>query len=423
MLIANIKSLFHSKTFRNGGLFSIFSFFNRGVSFLLMVILADYILPEQYGELSLFNTITTFIGYIIGFSTAGFLSVSYFKETKEQFRKDLTSIFLVTVLGFMLLVSIYALFCEYLSEALKISGLFLLLGISISLANVFTQLNLDYLRVQEAVVKYGLLSCSYALLNFTVSIYFVTQLDLNWHGRVYAQISTELIFAVIALIWFYKDKLFVLPDSFATVKRIIVWGLPLIPHHASIWMKQGLDRYIIDGTHTMADVGLFSFAMNLAGVLIMIGIAFNQTNSVALYQTLSSNLSPNEKLGILHRKEKFIWFIYLMAMILIVVVGSIMIPIIIPNYSDSVPYFVILTIYGFFQCVYFLFCNYLFYYNKNHMLMYITFGMSVMHLLLSLLLTRYSLYFTCFIYVVTQILVCTFVYIQSQRCIKISIGR
>ena len=55
-------SLIHNKTVRNGGLFAIFSFFNRGISFVLLTILARYISPADYGELSLFNTLITLLG-------------------------------------------------------------------------------------------------------------------------------------------------------------------------------------------------------------------------------------------------------------------------------------------------------------------------------------------------------------------------
>ena len=48
--------------------------------------------------------------------------------------------------------------------------------------------------------------------------------------------------------------------------------------------------------------------------------------------------------------------------------------------------------------------------------MMITFGSSCVHLCLSLLLTRYSLYFTSFIYVITQLVV---LFLISKQAIKV----
>ena len=62
--MAIISQLRNNKILLKGGLFSLFSFFNQGVGFLLLIILAKYIVPAEYGTLSLFNTIVTFLGFL-----------------------------------------------------------------------------------------------------------------------------------------------------------------------------------------------------------------------------------------------------------------------------------------------------------------------------------------------------------------------
>ena len=106
------------------------------------------------------------------------------------------------------------------------------------------------------------------------------------------------------------------------------------------------------------------------------------------------------------------------ATILIVLGGCFLVPILLPHYSGAIPYFVILSISGFLQCLYFLYCNYLFYYNCNKQLMKYTFFTSVIHLLLSCFLTKYSLYITCCIYVLTQFVVFVLVKKNADKKIK-----
>ena len=60
-----IMSLVGNKSLRNGVFFSLFSFINRGFSFLLLIILAKYIAPAEYGYLSLFATVVMLECYII----------------------------------------------------------------------------------------------------------------------------------------------------------------------------------------------------------------------------------------------------------------------------------------------------------------------------------------------------------------------
>lgn len=66
------------------------------------------------------------------------------------------------------------------------------------------------------------------------------------------------------------------------------FGIPLIPHTTSFWLRQGLDRYVINAFTTQAMVGLFSFAANFANIIQIIGHAFNASYSVNIYKTLAT---------------------------------------------------------------------------------------------------------------------------------------
>lgn len=414
-----LKILTKNKTARNGGMFSIFSFVNKGISLLIMMILARYIGTEEYGELSIFNTFVMFLGYFVGLSTAGYCSVSYFKKSDNEFKKDFTAISLITICVSLIILILLTVSSQWISGLVKVSVRFLFVGLLISFANVFVGLNLDYLRIQEKVSLYGILSCGFALLNLGLTLCFVIQRESGWEGRVYAQLICDILFGVIAFVWFTKDHLFSLSLRWNCYKTIIYWGVPIIPHLATQWMKQGLDRYIINAFYTMSEVGIFSFALNLMSMVTMIGIAFNQTNSVNIYKTLSlGSLTNAQKMTMVYRKERMFNLMYLVSTVVMLVVGCILVPFIMPNYTMSLPFFFILSISGFLQCVYLVYCNYLFYYNNTKQLMYITFGTSVFHVILSLFFTRYSLYLTAIIYVLTQLIVTFLVYRQSRKLIK-----
>lgn len=196
---------------------------------------------------------------------------------------------------------------------------------------------------------------------------------------------------------------------------ILFWGLPQIPHLATNWLRQGCDQYIINYNYTTQEVGLFSFALNLVGIITMIGMAFNSSNSVTIFQVLSKEISNVEKKTILKKNTRNIFVVYLGATLLVLFFGYLFVPTALPKYVGSIPYFTILSVYGFMVCMYFLFCNYLFYYGNTKNLMYITFGSSIIHLSLSLFLTQYSLFYTTLIYVVSQSLCVGLVYGYSRK--------
>lgn len=413
-----INRLKGNKTLLNGGLFSVFAFFNRGVAFLLLILLANYIAPAEYGRLSLFNTIVQFMGYFVALSTQGYMGVSYFKRGPVLFKKDFSTICFICIIGTLFFCFVVAVTGGWLSKVSDLPVSFLWLAIVISFVEIFQLMWLDYYRIQEKVWKYGIVSCSIAILNLVLSLYLVINLDLNWSGRVYSHVICSVLFGALGIIYFAKQKLYTRDIDWKNIKMIALWGIPLIPHLASVWIKQGGDRFIINHFHSVDSVGLFSFAINLTSIIIIIGSAFNSSNSVSIYKILSEKISAEQKRSQLKRQTRNITFITLLAYGLVVLGGSILIPIILPRYAASIPYFLILSIQGLGQCVYFLFCIYLFYYSKNKQIMYVTFSSAIIHLGLSMLLTRYSLYLTCLIYVFSQALVTILIYILSQRVLK-----
>ncbi len=413
-----INKLKNNKTLLNGGLFTVYSFFNEGVAFLLLILLANYIAPAEYGKLSLFNTIVSFLGYFVALSSSGFISITYFKRGKQYLSQDFSSIVAICIFvtGLFCLINIIG--GRWLAGKASLTTQFLWIAIVIAFFKVFQDMWLNFHRIKEEVGLYGLICCSFAILNLVLSLFLVIKTDLNWTGRIYAQLGCTLLFGILGVIYFARQGFFTKDITWPNVKMIALWGIPLIPHLTSLWIKQGGDRFIINHFHSIEDVGLFSFALNLTSIIVMLGNAFNNTNSVTIYQILSDGNSVEKKKQLLRKQTRNIAIITVVATVCVVVGASVFVPILLPRYSASIPYFLIMSLQGLGQCFYFLFCNYLFYYSKNKQLMYVTFFTSVLHLCLSLILTRYSLYLTCVLYVITQAIVTVLIYKLSQKILR-----
>lgn len=402
----------------NGALFATFSFINKGFSFFLLLILANYIAPVEYGYLSLFSTILMLLGYFIAFSTESYFSLAYLKDGVEESKKVFTNVLVTTTTVFLIiiiaLISYGSSFSKWLS--LPIDSLYL--AVITVFFNVYVNTNLEYYRIQEKVITYGVLSCSNALLNFIVSILLVKTFDLGWEGRVYAIAGCSFLYGVFALYFFiYKGYIKRLDASL--LKQMLIWGVPLIPHLASNFLKQGCDRYIINYYHSIEDVGIFSFALNLTTLITMIGFGFNQSNSVSIYKICGNKeITRDIKNKSLSRQRKVYLALYFGASIIVVLSCMMAVPFILPKYTPSLPYMPLLGIYGMLVCFYLIYTNYLFYYKKTKELMYITVSSAVIHLVLSLILTRYSLYFTCGIYCISQLFIVLLVRSQALKTIR-----
>lgn len=410
-----LNKIVNNKTIQEGGLYSIYSFIGKGTSFVLLILLANYIQPKEYGQLSLFNTVVMLLGYFMGLSSFGYISVSFFKNSKDDFRKDFTivvSLYLLTTAFFILIL---LLFGDYLSEILNLSIKLLFYAIVISVFNIFFFICQDLARIREEVGVYGVLSCSNALINFVLSLLLVIYFQQSWLGRVNAQLICTLLFGILSISLFLKYQLFDFHLNWDRYKVILRYCLPIIPHLTTNWIRQGCDRYIIDYNYTIYEVGLFSFALNLVGIFNMIGLAFNSTSQVSLYKLLSNKDGQPDVLTRIDKLTRMMFYIYTIACVVLTIILPIIVYVFLPSYVPSLGYFFILSIFGYLECLYYLFCNYLFYYGKTKQIMFITFGTSILHLILSLLFTCYSLYYTAIIYIVVDAIILFLVYIQARN--------
>ena len=408
-------------TLINGALFSVFAFIGRGISFILLILLASYIPPSDYGKLSLFNTVVMLLGFFLTFSTSGYFSISFFKEEKKVFHQDFTFVILMLLFTSGIIALIFLSFGDYLANLAGITNNLLWWALVISFTNVPFQLHMDYYRLQEKVYMYGLLNLGNAVLNAFFSIMLVISFTQGWMGRINAHIGISIFLCFLSIVFFVRRRFFDFHIKKERMKIILLWGLPQIPHLTTTWIRQGCDQYIINFHYSTQEVGLFSFALNMVGIITMIGMAFNSSNSVSIYQILSNKTSINKR-KTLNNNTRIIFYVYVIATVLILLATILFVPYFLPKYIDSLPFFALLSFYGLMVCIYFLYCNYLFYYGYTKSLMYITFGTSLFHLMLSLLITQYSLYYTALVYILSQSICVALVYFFSKKILSKELG-
>lgn len=409
MLLTKIKSVLDNETLRNGVFFTIFSFINKGINFILLILLAKYITPTEYGYWSLFGTIIMFMGYFIAMSTEGYLSISFFKEGMAGVKKTFSCVFSTSLIVAFLFSMFIWLLQPVLSNHLDIPWRYLYLAVGISFFTIHSNICLDFLRIKKKILSYGIFSCGSAILILGLSILFVKFMFMGWFGCILAQLLCVCLFGLIGFCFFLQMGCLACPEK-KHWKMILLWGIPLIPHLATGFIRFGCDRYIVNHFYSVEDVGYFSFAIALTTAIVMIGSGFNNANSINIFEILgSSDYIPEKKINILKKQKRIIFLVYLICSILVSTLCYLLVPYFLPQYTPAMKYFVILSLYGFFQCVYFLYANFLFFFKKTKQLMTITFTYAILHLVLSLLLTRFSIYHTCAVSCFTQICIVFFV--------------
>lgn len=409
-----IQRVFKNKNFRNGVLFALFSFFNTGINFLVMMVMAKFIAPDSYGKLSLFTAMVSLLSIFISLNTNGFIGVSFFSSSKAKIQRLLNVVLLTTLVVYLVILSVMCLFRPTFEQISGLTITYQFYSITFCLLSVINASLLDIWRLEEKVWRYGTFSVLSVVCNLVLTILFVGFFNWDWQGRMYAQIITCAVFSFFAVyILIKKDylhKVFPKKKDFLGAYK---FGIPLIPHTTSFWLRQGLDRYIINSCFAQTAVGFFSFAYSFANIIQIVGIAFNASYSVSIYKTLA--YVDAASLKTLQRNCRYLIGIFMVITLFVCFCASLFIPAFFPKYKDCVIYLLPLCGGSMFQCFYLVYVNILFYYKKTPVLMYITFVTSLLHCVLSFLFTKYGVIYTAYISLLSSLLIFIGVYVYSQK--------
>ncbi len=413
-VLEKVRTIVQSPTIKNGAIFTFFAFCNSGIGFILLLVLANYIEPGEYGTLNLFNTFIQLFTIFICLGTTGYVSVSFFKKSRNELKQIIGSVLLIATGVLFFFLILLSVFSGWFEKVIGLDVEFQWIALLVCYCQVYNTINLDIWRLEEKPISYGIYSLSFALLNFALTLLLVISYNQGWLGRLYSQTIVAIIYFLISIVFLITRGYisFKIPSK-QSFKESLNFGLPLVPHQASGWLKQGADRYIINYFLSVSAVGLYSFALNFANIITIIGTAFNATNSVFIYKNLAGGYIQQKKK--LRKQEKVVTILFAVITVLVAVCCYIGIPLFLPKYSGSSQYVFPLCLSALFGCYYMVYVNYLFFYGKTKGLMFITFGASILHVVISFGLTRYGAIFTSYTIMFTQFITFVAVYLYSRR--------
>lgn len=417
-MLHRISSILQNKTLRAGSSFAFFSFLNRGLNFFLLIILSWYIMPSSYGQLNLFYTAIGIVGYVICLCTSGIIGIKYFRVSRRELSQYINVVLSCVLVISAILSLCITLFPSYSEKLFSLTPELQLMCVYLCATSVVFNLLLDTYRFEEKVFKYGIITIVSTVINILASLFFVIIVKQDWMGRVEGNLLSSTVFLLFGIGSLIKRKYITSATPTKIMyKETLAYGIPLIPHCCNGFLRQGMDRYIINSNFSTESVGLFSFAINLASIIYTVGSAFNSSNSVYIFKNLSEGGS---EVKTRLKKQTIILLLFYLIFSFVLIGGCIfLIPFLFPNYNGAIIYLFPLCMGTFFQCIYLQFCNFLFYYKKTKQLMYMTVSVSLIHLILSLILTQYSVLCTAYISMFTSGMEAVLVYWYSRKLFRI----
>jgi len=392
---------------------------NAAVPFLLLPILTAYLLPEEYGLLSLILLLQALVLPLVLINYYGLITIEYSKMSKDEFGKFISSILLLPILGFIIVEFAFLVSSGFISELFKIP----VFWVSITPVFIFFQalplLIPIIFQAEKKPVAYGVFKISLTIFNMMFSVFFVVILKYGLAGRLWGIFLSFVLFNVIAIFILMKKKYLKFDFEIVYVKNALIFGIPLIPHVMSGTLLAMSDRIFLVNMLSVKDVGIYSVSFQVASAIAIVTTSINQAWIPNLFEKLNS--APNIEDKRLLVKQIYI---IMLVMVLVTIVFTLLIPYIFNIFIDRRYYegitLAVLIATGFMiKGLYFMVTNFIFYTKKTHVLSIMTMISAIVVMGLNyFLIPVYGVYGSAYAMIFGYILFFIIVWVLANRAYK-----
>jgi len=365
-------------TFRASFVYLWASIIQKGLAFLTSPIFTRILTSAEYGTASVFFSLEQLIGTVAMFClSAGCFDIGMqdYKEDRDRFCFSILILSnLITALTGTVLLIAYPL----IKDVLGISRLLLVvMFIVFMLQPAFT----FWTRRERFEYHYkmtGILTIISAVIASALAIISILAFPTHRiEARIIGQFAPLLLLYVVFWLYLGKNSKFQIEAKY--IKFAFLFNLPLIPHYLSSYVLNSSDRLMINRMVGASEAGYYSLAYSVSALVTVVWTAINSSLVPYIfekyekknYKQVSDTLLP-------------ILTAFAAICLVIIMIGPEVISLLGPGeYRESV--YVIPPVIGgmFFQSLYYIFTNVLYYLKRPRIVMYASLSSAALNIILN----------------------------------------
>lgn len=373
------------KLIKNSFVYVLGDVLNKSIPFFMLPVLTRYLTPEDYGIIASFTALVSVLAVFTGLSVHGAVNVNFFRMKKNELKEYIGNTIIILNISTFIVFIVILFAHPLLSGRLELEPEWIFIAVVLAFAQFLTTINLVLWTAEQKPKHYTAYQLSQSVLLMCLSVIFVVSFKMDWEGQLIAQSIGTTLFSGISLIFLFKRGYLKFRFNTVYVKDALKFGIPLVPHQMSMWLKTGADRMILMALVGSAATGIYSAGYQIGTVISVLVTAFNKAWGPYLFRVLADNPTIKTKL-------KLVKFTYLyMAVIIVIAVifaftAQNLVPVFLGDkFSSSTQYVLYFSIAFAFQGMYSMVGNYMFYEKKTNLVAYVTFTSSLLHVGLTLL--------------------------------------
>jgi O-antigen/teichoic acid export membrane protein len=245
------------------------------VGFFLIPLYTRYLTPGDYGVLQIFTATTSALSivFILGITSALFRSYYLYDDADKKKETISTAFLFLTATSAVLTLLFIALagsFSSLLFQSSEYTFYFRIIFLTL-FCNTGVATGLAVLRAREQPTRYVLVTMTQVVISITLNIVFVMVL----HKAVLGILEATLVAAAAIYLLLIAVVIRHAGFSFSRdeLKRMLAFGLPLVPAGLSAWILTLADRYFLQFLSTPEQLGLYSLGYRFGLVVSSLIVA------------------------------------------------------------------------------------------------------------------------------------------------------
>lgn len=257
-------------------------------AYLLLPVLSAYIPPNDFAEIGIYQAFYTCFLVITGMYVGGSVVRESYNSTQKQIQQYIFNAALLGLITLFIYTLLIFLTREHFLFLSSYPSRIIYVALIAAFAQFYINLILGQLQVKKKPLSFGLIQVCLSVLNVTLSLFFVINLDLSSDGRIYGIALSHALVCLpvcIVLFWKPKNKLSFKPDYISVMLR---YGVPAIPHGLGTFFLNWFPAVLATAYVAKNDLGIYVFCFNVSMLIGVIGDSINRAFTPWLYEKMSA---------------------------------------------------------------------------------------------------------------------------------------
>ena len=324
-------------------IFAIGEILPKILSFVLLPVFTQYLLPSDYGIIGYINAVISLLPVLVTFSLASFLIRFYFDMNSENDRRNLfgnvfvfisisnISFFIFGLLFFPRIIDFFQLNISW-NPYFKIAFITFFL-------EVFSIIPVVRFRVKEQAFNFVLINFSKVFLQYVLILILIVFYDYGLLGYYYGSLLPLIPMTIIYFILTFR---FInINFNFNQIKVGLNYAVPLMVSAITFMLLNYSDRFILERYISLSTLGLYNIAFTIAfslNIIIMSGYK-------AIEPEIFKRFNQNSFEEFINKSKSIYFFILYFFALTISIFSYELITILAPeSYIDAAKYIPILMI-------------------------------------------------------------------------------